>query len=157
MTKFSLSKKSMKNLEFVHEDLCLIVNRALELTDTDFMVFEGYRSVDRQKALVKSGASRTMNSRHLSGHAVDLVPVLTGMPRWDWPLCYRVAEAVKLAAIDYGTPVIWGGVWDRTINGFEKPCEDEVSDYVLRCKSAKIKPFLDGPHFELPRENYPAN
>jgi peptidoglycan L-alanyl-D-glutamate endopeptidase CwlK len=155
VTKFNLSKKSLKNLEYVHEDLCLVVNRAIELTDTDFMVFEGYRSVTRQKALVKAGASHTMNSRHLSGHAVDLVPVLTGMPRWDWPLCYRVAEAMKLAALEYSIPIVWGGVWDRILNGFEKSCEDEVMDYVARRRNLGDRAFIDGPHFELPRENYP--
>ena len=155
MTKFNLSKKSLKNLEFVHNDLCLVVNRAIELTDTDFMVFEGYRSVTRQKALVKAGASWTMNSRHLTGHAVDLVPVLTGMPRWDWPLCYRVAEGMKMAALEYNIPVVWGGVWDRVLNGFEKSCEDEVADYVVRQKRRGEKARIDGPHYEIDRINYP--
>jgi len=155
MSSFNLSAKSLKNLEYVHSDLSYVVMRAIEITDTDFMVFEGLRSVTRQKELVKAGASKTMNSRHLTGHAVDLVPFLNGEPRWDWPLCYRVTEAVKIAAIEYSTPIVWGGVWDRLLNGFEKTCEDEVSDYVIRCKSRGEKPFIDGPHFELSKENHP--
>lgn len=154
MPRFNLSKKSLKNLEYVHDDLCLVVNRAIEITDTDFMVFEGYRSVDRQKALVKAGASHTMNSRHLTGHAVDLVPVLTGLPRWDWPLCYRVAEGVRLAAVEFNIPIVWGGVWDRVLNGFEKSCEAESNAYAARQHGRGERAFLDGPHFQLPRENY---
>ena len=155
MSKFRLSKYSLDALEYVHDDLCHVVRRAIELTDTDFMVFEGLRTVTRQKELVKAGASKTMNSRHLTGHAVDLVPMMGNKPRWDWPLCYRVAEAMKLAAIEYGTPIVWGGAWDRTINGFEKSCGEEVEDYVFRQKKRGERAFIDGPHYELPRENYP--
>jgi len=155
MPKFSLSKESLEKLEYVHDDLCLVVKRAIELTDTDFTVMEGLRTVTRQKELVKAGASHTMNSRHLTGHAVDLVPMLGNHPRWDWPLCYRVAEAVKLSAQEYAIPVVWGGVWDRLLNGLEKSCEEEVNDYIVRQKSRSERVFIDGPHFQIPRESYP--
>ena len=157
MPKFKLSSKSIDNLEYVHEDLCHVVMRSIEITDCDFMVFEGLRTIERQKELVSMGASRTMRSRHLTGHAVDLVPVYNGTPRWDWPLCYRVAEAMRVAAKEYAVPLVWGGVWDRCLNGLEKDLGDEMTDYIFRCKHANIKPFADGPHFELPRENYPAS
>lgn len=155
MPRFKLSDSSLQKLDYVHDDLAHVVLRAIEITDCDFMVFEGLRTVARQKELVKSGASRTMNSRHLSGHAVDLVSVLGTEPRWDWPLCYKVAEAVRIAAQEYKTPVVWGGVWDRLLNGLTGPLDDEVTEYVVRCKGRKERPFLDGPHFQLPRENYP--
>jgi len=70
---FKLGKKSRERLIGVHPDLIRVVERAIELTDVDFTVLEGIRSKSRQEKLVASGASQTMNSRHLTGHAVDLV------------------------------------------------------------------------------------
>lgn len=154
MPKFNLSKKSLEKLEYVHDDLANVVMRAIELTDTDFMVFEGHRTVTRQKELYKAGASRTMNSRHLTGHAVDLVPVIGGAPHWNWPLCYRVAAAVRLAALERETPIVWSGVWDRLLNGLEGPLIEEVTDYVVRQKKRAESVFIEGVHFELPRETY---
>ncbi len=155
MPKYCLSQKSLKNLEYVHEDLCLIVHRAIDLTDVDFAITEGLRTVTRQKELYKAGASRTMNSRHLSGHAIDFVPIIGGQAAWKPSACSAVIEAFKLAAIEYKTPIVWGAVWDRTINGFSKTCDEEVADYTIRCRHGKMKPFLDYVHVELPREIYP--
>ena len=81
----------------------------------------------RQQQLFNSGASTTMNSRHLTGHAVDL-GAWVGAVRWDWPLYHRIAEAMKAAAAELGVSIIWGGDW---------------------------KTFKDGPHFELDRKVYP--
>ena len=83
---FKLSQRSMNNLEGVHEDLVRVVKRALEITEVDFMVLEGLRSVTRQAELVKSGASTTMNSRHLSGKAVDQCHWCKGH-HIPWPAC----------------------------------------------------------------------
>lgn len=153
--EFALSPKSLAKLEEVHPLLRDTVVRAIAVTDTDFTVHEGLRGVTKQKQLVAAGASRTMNSRHITGHAVDLVPWLGG-PRWDWPLCYRVAKAMQLAAIHTGAVIVWGGVWDRTLNGLEKDMAEEVGDYVVRRRAVGEKSvFIDGPHFELAREIYP--
>ena len=74
---FILSRRSLKNLEGVHADLVRVVERALEITSVDFVVTEGLRSVERQEQLVKSGASKTRRSRHLTGHAVDVAAWVT--------------------------------------------------------------------------------
>lgn len=68
------SNKSKKNMEGLHRDIVAILNEAIEITEVDSPVFEGMRSVSRQRKLVALGKSQTMNSRHLTGHAVDLVP-----------------------------------------------------------------------------------
>jgi peptidoglycan L-alanyl-D-glutamate endopeptidase CwlK len=112
----------------VHADLVRIVERAIELTEVDFTVLEGMRGVARQKELVAAGASQTMNSRHLTGHAVDLGALVGGKVRWDWPLYHLIADAMKRAASELGVPLEWGGDW---------------------------KSFKDGPHFQLPRNRYP--
>ena len=126
-SKFRLSTRSRRNLAGVNPALVRVVERALELTDVDFMVIEGLRTPERQKQLVKAGASTTLNSRHLTGHAVDLA-AWVGQIRWDWPLYHKIAEAMKAAAAEQGTAIVWGGDW---------------------------KTFKDGPHFELDRKVFP--
>lgn len=120
---YVLGSKSLKNLVGVDERLVSVVKRAVELTEVDFSVIEGLRTKKRQAQLVAAGASKTMNSRHLTGHAVDLAPYVSGRIRWDWPLFYPIAEAMKRAAQELGVPIRWGGDWVT---------------------------FKDGPHFELP-------
>lgn len=95
---YRLSYRSNGRLRQVHPDLAAVVRRAIELTDVDFTVLEGLRTRERQRRLVEVGASRTMNSRHLTGHAVDLGAYVDGEVRWDWPLYDRIAKAMKKAA-----------------------------------------------------------
>lgn len=125
---FVLGQRSLDRLKGVHPDLVRVVKRAITLSTQDFSVLEGLRTLARQKALVAAGASRTMNSRHLTGHAVDLGALLNGKVAWDWPLYARIAKAVKEAAKQEGVPIEWGGDW---------------------------KSFKDGPHFQLPFASYP--
>ena len=125
---FALSTRSRQRLAGVHPDLVKVVERAIQLTTIDFAVTEGLRTPARQKELVAAGASQTLNSRHLIGHAVDLGAIVAGSVRWDWPLYAKIAEAMKTAAKELSVPIVWGGDW-RT--------------------------FKDGPHFELDRRKYP--
>lgn len=125
---FHLSKRSLARLEGVHPDLVAVVHRAIEVTEIDFGVSEGVRTVRRQERLVASGASTTMNSRHITGHAVDLVAYIGSRIAWDWPLYFKIADAMKQAADELGIPLEWGGDWKR---------------------------FKDGPHFQLPWAEYP--
>ena len=122
------SQRSLNNLRGIHPDLRRVIDRALQDSPLDFVVIEGLRSVDRQKQLVASGASRTMNSRHITGHAVDLMPIGPNGPAFDWPLYDELGPAVKQAAEKEGVALDWGGDW---------------------------KSFRDGPHFELDRSVYP--
>jgi peptidoglycan L-alanyl-D-glutamate endopeptidase CwlK len=133
-----LDDRSVQRLDGVHPDLVVVVNKAAELTDTPFMVVEGLRDLERQKKLVAAGASTTMRSRHLTGHAVDLAAFIDmdgsgdftkgDNIRWDWPLALKIAAVMKTAAFQLNIPLEWGGDW--------------VS-------------FKDGPHFQLPWHEYP--
>ena len=125
---FRLSQRSMSNLNGVHPRLVALVREALALSPVDFMITEGLRSPERQASLVRAGASRTLNSRHLTGHAVDVAALVDGQVRWDWPLYSRIARAFKAAAARQDTAIVWGGDW------------------------AKLR---DGPHFELDRARFP--
>lgn len=125
---FKLGTRSLKNLEGVHPDLKKVMMEAIEDSPIDFMILEGLRTLSRQQELVRMGASKTMNSRHLTGHAVDIAPLLNGVIRFDWPLYYRLAPVIKDVAVSLKVSIVWGGDW-RT--------------------------FKDGPHFELDRKKYP--
>jgi peptidoglycan L-alanyl-D-glutamate endopeptidase CwlK len=122
-----LDMRTETNLKGVHPDLVKVVRRAAQITKTPFTVIEGMRTKARQEQLVKAGASRTMNSRHLTGHAVDVAALVGGRIRWDWPLYASLADAMKTAAKELGVAIVWGGDWPR---------------------------FRDGPHFELDRKIY---
>jgi peptidoglycan L-alanyl-D-glutamate endopeptidase CwlK len=128
LTKFKLSKRSLDRMVGIHPDLVRVVKRAIEITDVDFVVLEGLRTKERQIELVSKGASMTMNSRHLNGCAVDLGAWVAGTVRWDWPLYYKIAFAMKEAAKELNVDMEWGGDW-RT--------------------------FKDGPHYQLSRKAYP--
>ena len=124
---FVLSQRSRDRMKGVHPALVGVMGRAISLSAVEFIIIEGLRTPARQEALVKAGASRTLKSRHITGHAVDVAAVVDGRIRWDWPLYPRIAAAVKKAAVELKTPLVWGGDWT-----------------VLR----------DGPHFELDRRFY---
>lgn len=123
-----LNERSLKNLEGVHADLVKVVKRAAELAEVDFIVTEGLRTMKRQRELVAAGASRTLKSRHLTGHAIDFAPVVGGEVTWKWPPFFLIADAFKAAAKELGVAIVWGGDWVR---------------------------FKDGPHIELDRKAYP--
>lgn len=125
---FRLSQRSRDRMRGVHPDLIAVVEAAIGLSPVDFMITEGLRTPQRQRALVRAGASRTLASRHLTGHAVDVAALVEGKVRWDWPLYPKIAAAFRKAARERGVALTWGGDWPR---------------------------LRDGPHFELDRKSYP--
>lgn len=154
MNSYTLGRVSQNNLVGVEPRLVAVVERAIEITDQDFTVFEGVRTLERQREYLARGVSKTLKSKHLVqpdgyGHAVDLVPYIDGSLRWEWPPIYRVAAAVCLAAKEQRTRLTWGGVWDRRLSGLDcvaSSLELEVRRYCIRHPGPD---FLDGPHFEL--------
>lgn len=154
MTGFRLSQRSLDRLDGVHPDLVRVVKRAIGLTEVDFAILEGKRSRDRQHKLFRSGASQTMNSRHLTGHAVDLGAWIDGAVRWDWPPYFKIGEAMRIAAVYEKVPLVWGAAWGRRLTDF-KSAELASDTYVDERRAAGGRPFLDGPHYELPWDAYP--
>lgn len=129
----TLNERSIRNLVGVHPELVRVVKRAAEIVDSrddglGFIVTEGLRTKEKQAALVKAGASWTMSSKHLTGHAVDLAATVDGEVRWDWPLYIQLAGIMRRAAKDVGVELKWGGEW-------------------------KVR---DGPHFEIDPATYGA-
>lgn len=143
---FKFSTVSLLRLNDVKPDLVRVIKRALELSKTDFLVLEGLRSLERQKELVAKGASKTLKSRHLTGDAVDIAPLIGGVVSWDWPAYYALADAVRAAAIELKVKVVWGGVWDKNLNDITGSLVEEVKAYCVRHAGPD---FIDGPHFQL--------
>ena len=102
---YKLGARSRQRLKGVHEDLVKVVERAIEITTVDFTVLEGLRTPERQKVLMEAGASQTLNSRHITGHAVDLGAWVEDEVRWDWPLYHKIAAAMKEASKQLDVPV----------------------------------------------------
>lgn len=144
MPNYSLSNRSLRHLEGVHPDLVAIVKRAIEITGQDFAVTDGVRTVEEQRELVRRGKSQTMASRHLTGHAVDLVPWPVD---WNWHKFYPIADAMIKAARELDVPLRWGGNW--------KVHDLRKWHGTARLLNEKYKGgFPDGPHFELSRKYY---
>ena len=123
-----MNSRSKDRLAGVHPDLVRVVEEA-SAHGAPFEVIEGRRSLERQVELVSEGHSRTMRSRHLTGHAVDLAVIIDGVARWDWPSYRMLAAVMKASARTLGVPLEWGGDWTS---------------------------FKDGPHFQLPWSEYPG-
>lgn len=150
---FVLGQTSEANLVGVQPKLVCCVRYAIKRTSQDFGVFEGLRSLERQKKLYAAGASRTLDSYHLDGHAVDLVPYVDGRLQWQAPLCIEVAKWMQAASLALSVRLVWGAVWDRELGSLSQDLGDEVDAYVSRYKQAHPgkKPLIDYPHFQLVR------
>ena len=116
-----------ERLDGVHIDLIRVVIRAG--VKTDFMVLQGMRTIEEQRKLLAAGKSQTLNSRHLTGHAVDLAVLVNNQITWEFAEYKRMADCVLAAAFDLRILLTWGGNW---------------------------KSLKDGPHFELPTAQYPT-
>lgn len=129
------SDRSLKNLKGIHPDLRRVMDRALKDSPIDFVVIDGLRTIERQRQLVAAGASKTMNSRHLTGHAVDLVPLLDldrdgkieTSEMFNVPLMRQLHQHIEAAFNAENVKFEWGGDWG-----------------------------WDFPHYELDRRVYPA-
>lgn len=125
---FALGQRSKDRLTGVHPDLVKVIEEAIKEAPLDFSITEGLRTKERQKALFDAGKSQTMNSRHLTGKAVDIAVIKDGEVTWDFKHYQTVADHIKKIAKDMKIDLVWGGDWQS---------------------------FKDGPHFELHRSVYP--
>ena len=125
---FKFGSRSLKNLTGVHGDLVRVAHHALEISTVDFAITEGLRTPARQKELFEQNLSKTLASRHLTGHAIDVAAFVSGHVVWNWAEYEQIAKAFKTAAKELDIPIEWGGDWTK---------------------------FRDGPHFQLPWLQYP--
>ena len=124
---FKFSKRSYERMKDVHPDLIKVAELALKYSTIDFGISEGLRSLETQKEYVNRGVSMTMNSRHLTGHAIDVYAYIGGSARWEWPLYAEINRAFDRAADELKIDITWGGDWTS---------------------------FRDGPHYQLSWGSY---
>lgn len=125
---FRFSQRSENNLKGVHPDLVKLVRATLAESPVDFGITEGLRTAERQRQLLAEKKTQTMNSRHLTGHAIDFVVYLGKNITWDFSYYKKVADVFKAQAKKLGIDIVWGGDWVT---------------------------LVDGPHIELDRKTYP--
>ena len=136
VSKYKLSERSLNSLKGVNPNLVKVVERAIELTEQDFLVLEGVRS--KEQCYINYGKGRTvaqcstkgvpikyaqpslskvtwlnnpLASKHVTGNAVDLVPSPV-----DWNTISKfttISKAMKQAAKELGVDLEWGGDWTK--------------------------------------------
>jgi peptidoglycan L-alanyl-D-glutamate endopeptidase CwlK len=148
---FKFGASSERELVGVTPRLVGLTRLALRYSLQDFIVYDGIRTVKEQQQHVKNGTSRTMQSKHLQGLAVDLVPWINGRPVWDWDGCYKIACAMDLAATELGIAdqITWGGAWDRRLSDYGGDPSEYAKEVQLYQKRHPGPDFIDGPHFEI--------
>jgi peptidoglycan L-alanyl-D-glutamate endopeptidase CwlK len=147
---FKLGKRSLEKLEGVDESLVAVVKRAIELTNIDFGVIYGLRTVEEQEKLFAAGKSQTMKSKHLEGRAVDLMAYVDGKGCWELNVYDDLCDAMKEAAKELGVAIKWGAAWSEgDIRSYSGSSEDAMMSYIDLRRSQGRRPFIDGPHFEL--------
>lgn len=136
VSKYKLSERSLKSLKGVNPSLVKVVERAIELTEQDFLVLEGVRS--KEQCYINYGKGRTaaqcsakgvptkyaqpnlskvtwlnnpLASKHVTGKAVDIVPYPI-----DWEdinKFKKINEAMQAAAKELGVKLSYGGDWTK--------------------------------------------
>jgi peptidoglycan LD-endopeptidase CwlK len=147
---FKLSQRSLDKLEGVNPKLVAVVQKAILLTKIDFGVTYGLRTVEEQEKLVAAGRSQTMKSKHITGHAVDLMAYVDGKGCWELNVYDDLADAMAQAARDEGVAIRWGAAWHiNDIRMYKGTMEQAMMDYIDLRRSEGKRPFIDGPHFEM--------
>ena len=108
-------ERSLKALAGVHPALSGLyddLRAEAALRGLYVVVTEGLRSEKRQLELLRAGVSMTLQSRHLSGNAIDIAVFLA-----DGSVTYQPAPYAALAGAVLGlqrqTPIKWGGNWPK--------------------------------------------
>ncbi len=145
---YVLGKRSLDRLVGVDPKLVAVIKRAIEITEVDFTIVEGVRTLARQRQLVASGASQTLSSKHITGDAVDLGAFIEGSVSWAEKYYYEIADSMRIAALELGVSIRWGGCWLGDLRNY-KSAQDALDKYKSVRKSQGRKVFLDLVHFEL--------
>ena len=147
---FRLSDRSTGKLDKVDSNLVALVKMAILKTKVDFGVIFGLRTIQEQKLLVDKGVSQTMDSKHISGRAVDLMAYVGSRASWELNLYDDIADSMKKASQLIGVPVRWGAAWHiKDIAEYKGTMEEAMNEYIDLRRSQGRRPFIDGPHFEL--------
>lgn len=147
-----LDELSVKRMQGVHPDLKKVADYAAGICPVNFVVTEGLRTKQRQEKLVAEGKSKTMNSRHIGGFAIDVAAKIEKVISWDIEHYFTIAKSFKDASEALDVPIRWGGNWE--VLSETKDLKLAQEDYVKRCRRMGTNPLIDGVHFELYGEKY---
>lgn len=156
---YKFGTKSISRLKGVHPDLVEVMKKSIEISDIDFGISCGVRTKSEQAKLVASGASQTMNSKHIPqevdgfSHAIDIFCYVDGRLSWELP-CYWIAgDAILKASRELGVKLCWGACWHvgnlLHTTQHNKSCEMLCNEYVDLRRSEGRTPFVDAPHWQL--------
>ena len=147
---YKLSQRSLDRLDGLDDRLIAVVKSAIHKSKIDFGVICGMRTLEEQRALVEKGASQTMKSKHLDGHAVDLMAYIGSRGSWELNLYDDIADAMAEAAREVDVPIVWGAAWTvPNIAQFDGTMEDAMNSYIDERRAQNRRPFIDGPHFQI--------
>ena len=147
---FKLSKRSHDRLFGVDPRLVAVVETAIGITKVDFGVTEGLRTRETQEMYVRTGKSQTMNSKHLTGEAVDLVAFVDGKVSWELNLYDEIADAMRIGALEHNLPLRWGAAWNvPDIRKWDGSMEAAMVYYIDERRRMNRRPFIDAPHWEI--------
>lgn len=150
MNNFKFGKHSFAESVGVNHDLILLSDYALWKSPIDFGRYDGLRTREEQEEYVRTGASNTLHSKHLTGDALDLVPYINGKYRWEQDACVAIAMNMHQGSIFFGIPVRWGAVWDRLLSELDvHKLPQEIEKYIERRRLLGKKAFIDAVHYEL--------
>ena len=142
--------RTEKELAGVSKILQEVVWEAWVISKQPFVCTDGLRTVEEQKLLVAKGASKTMNSKHIEGKAVDLTPFIGSKPKWEMTFSFFAAAIIASATTIHKVPLRWGGAWHcADVTKTNKTAKELHEEYIRLCRSQKKTPFIDGPHYEL--------
>jgi|TARA_R110000823_G_scaffold23643_5_gene70374 peptidoglycan LD-endopeptidase CwlK len=152
MSNFKLSQRSLDRIEGIDEELHALVCAAIHNTPYDFGIphLGGLRTIEEQRKLKESGASKTMKSKHLEGDAFDFMVFLGPRVCWELKFYDDVGDAIVKTARELGIKQLkWGGAWhiDNILDWNGTLLEAHNAYVKLRVDQGRT-PFVDMPHFQ---------
>jgi len=148
--EWKFGKRSLTKLQGVNDDLVRVCHLALTLSPLDFGITCGIRTQAEQDELLAKGATQVKRSRHQDGAAIDVVAYVNGKVSWDLEHYITIAEAFALASKELDVEIRWGAAWTHSL--YSHKAKRAHTSYILLRKEQGKKPFIDGPHFEVPKE-----
>ena len=147
---WKFGNRSEMKMVGIDKDLEKVTRRALELSPVDFGVTCGLRTQHEQNQLRAQGKSQVKHSRHQDGMAVDVVAYKGANITWGLDQYIIIADAFAKACKELDVPIRWGAAWTHSLNDYTGTEAHEA--HVSLRKSQGKQPFVDGPHFEIPKE-----
>ena len=121
---YLLNQRSLQNLQGVHPSLVKLMKTAILSSPFPFMITEGLRSIERQKQLFQEGKTKTLDSYHLKGRAVDIAVIVENHITWNYSFYEKVAKHILKIAHRKHLKITWGGTWNTLVDAVHFQLEE---------------------------------